>query len=205
MPLCTLVTKRPVEFAIFELCNTRLSSSRIAPFVGGLLAGCAAAVMGCPFSVVKIQMQASGKELHATSFRAAIAVWKGAGFRGLYRGLKASVMMQVPFSTVYLGTYGKLREALPKTALGTAVAGGAASMLTWTCLQPLDTLRTVTQAGALRSDEPALGVIAQTRQIVRTRGVLGLWAGWVPVALRSIPTSAASMLAYEGARSLCSQ
>lgn len=190
MPLCTLVAKRPIEFAVFEAFNARFSGSRFAPVLGGCLAGATAAAIGCPFSVVKIQMQATGKDVHASVREVISAVWRSCGMKGFYRGLLASVYKEVPFATVYLGAYGNLREALPKAYWSTAVAGGTASMITWTLLQPLDTLKTVIQAKVLNVAEPDVRWSEEARRIASTRGVRGLWAGWGPVALRALPTSA---------------
>eukprot|EP00747_Dinoflagellata_sp_TGD_P171001 gnl/TRDRNA2_/TRDRNA2_203954_c0_seq1.p1 gnl/TRDRNA2_/TRDRNA2_203954_c0~~gnl/TRDRNA2_/TRDRNA2_203954_c0_seq1.p1 ORF type:complete len:298 (-),score=34.44 gnl/TRDRNA2_/TRDRNA2_203954_c0_seq1:50-943(-) len=202
MPLCALTVKRPFEFLVFEAFNARFKGHRFATFGGGCLAGICAGVLGCPFNVVKVQMQSSSREVHANTWRAIAAVWSHAGPIGFFKGLQASVFMQVPFATLYLGTYGMLRERLPKTSLSTACAGGASSIITWTLLQPLDTMRTVIQSKTLRCNEPLLGYVEQFMRVVRARGVLGLWAGWVPVAARSIPTSAAAMLAYEWTRSI---
>mmetsp|Transcript_138147 Transcript_138147/g.240292 ORF Transcript_138147/g.240292 Transcript_138147/m.240292 type:complete len:294 (-) Transcript_138147:85-966(-) len=202
MPLCTLVAKRPLEFAVFEWFNARFRGSRFAPVLGGCLAGVTAAAIGCPFSVVKIQMQATRKEVHASVSAAITAVWRSCGMRGFYRGLLASVYKEVPFATAYLGIYGTLREALPKAYWSAAVAGGSASIMTWTLLQPLDTLKTVIQAKVLQVAEPDLRWTDEARRIAFTRGYLGLWAGWGPVALRSLPTSATAMVAYEWARTL---
>merc|ERR1712244_36722 len=107
-------------------------------------------------------------------------------------------MGQVPYATVYLGTYGSLRDRLPKKGWYTAFAGGAASLATCTLLQPLDTVRTVIQASVTSSPARRIGSwTEEVQKIVRERGVLGLWAGWRPSAVRALPTSAASMLAYE--------
>lgn len=200
MPLCTLVAKRPLEFAVFEWFNARFRGSRSAPVLGGCLAGICAAAIGCPFSVVKIQMQATSKEVHASFWEAISAVWRSRGMQGFYRGLLASVYKEVPFATVYLGAYGNLREALPKAYWSTAVAGGSASLLTWTLLQPLDTLKTVIQAKVLHVAAPDVRWAEEARRIAFSRGFLGLWAGWGAVALRSFPTSATAMVAYEWTR-----
>lgn len=200
MPLCMLVVKRPVEFAVFEWFNAQFAGSRFAPVIGGALAGVVSAVTGCPFSVIKIQMQATRKDVHASFLQATRAVWQSTGARGFYQGVSASVYKEIPFATVYLGTYGNLRESLPKSSWTPALAGGAASMITWTLLQPLDTLKTVIQASVLSSGERETGYLQRLQDIVRTQGVRGLWAGWAAVALRSIPTSAVAMLAYERTR-----
>jgi len=211
MPLASLVSKRPFEFAAFEWLNGRFREIFGKNFLGGFaassvagsVAGLLGAFIGCPFSVVKIQMQASGREVHATTCSAILTIWKSTGPLGFYRGLNASMIMQVPFAACYLGTYGKLRDTLPKKPLWTAVAGGAASLATCTMLQPLDTVRTMIQASATRSVEPkSLSWWPLVQQVVQERGALALWAGWGPAALRSLPTSAASMLVYEWCRGL---
>mmetsp|Transcript_44551 Transcript_44551/g.123398 ORF Transcript_44551/g.123398 Transcript_44551/m.123398 type:complete len:289 (+) Transcript_44551:87-953(+) len=201
MPLLQLACKRPFEFAAFEWFNARYRGRPGSSFGGGCLAGVVAAVLGCPFSVVKIQMQSRGREVHANSFQAVANVWRKAGAIAFYRGLKASVITKVPFSTLYLGMYGELRQAIPRTSWSPALAGGVASIVTWTLLQPLDTICTQIQSTVLRENAVARTWTGQVKHVVQTRGVLGLWAGWGPVALRALPTSAVAMLAYEWARS----
>jgi len=201
MPLAALVAKRPLEFAVFEWCNNYFDAKSNGPFIGGFTAGIIAAVMGCPFNVVKVQMQASNKEIYSHTFQAVLDVWKSRGFYGFYRGFHASLIMSVPSTTFYLGMYGSLREALPPSKWTPALAGIAASLSMWTMLIPLDNVRTVIQAKSFKTDEPVVGWCVQFMQILRTRGVKGLWSGWTPIAVRAPVTSACSMLAYEQARS----
>lgn len=202
MPLFSLVVKRPCEFVFFEWFNSRFSGLTGVSFVGGCFAGVIGAMVGCPFTVVKIQMQAFSSQVHSNTLHAICAVWQQRGFVGFYHGLYASVLMQVPYATVYLGTYGELRERLPKTSWCTAIAGGTASLTTCTLLQPLDTARTLIQARALDQQQASLAWGKQVALIVRQHGILGLWAGWGPAALRALPTSSAAMLVYERVRSL---
>lgn len=201
MPLCQLIIKRPFEFAVWEWFNSKFSGKVYAPILGGCLAGLTSSAIGNPFSVVKIQLQATGKEEVFNVREAARSVWLSRGMFGFYRGFTISLYKEVPFAGVYLGTYGNLREALPKTKWSPAVAGAIASMLTWSVLLPLDTLKTVIQFRVLQDSKP-LTVWQQLNTLIRDRGMSGLWAGWAPVAIRSLPSSAAAMMAYEWARSL---
>jgi len=201
MPLLQLLMKRPFEFYAFEWINRRFKGVPGSSFGGGCVAGMLAAVLGCPFSVVKIQMQAKERATYPTNTRAILAVWRASGFSGFYRGLKASMITKVPFSTVYLGTYGALRDRLPKTAWNPAVSGAAASLLTWSLLQPLDTMQTIIQSTAADSKSAdSRGWIAQFRSVFANGGARALWAGWTPVALRALPSSAVAMLCYEWTR-----
>lgn len=204
MPLASMMCKRPFEFAFYEWFKARFNGIPGISFIGGGIAGLIGTFVGCPFSVVRIQMQASSREVHSNCVNAIRAVWSSRGLKGFYQGISASVLMQVPYATVYLGMYGELRERLPKEAWCTAFAGGAASLTTCSLLQPFDTVRTLIQAQAVRpKEEGTTSWRDQARQVVQTRGVIGLWAGWRPSALRALPTSAASMLVYEKVRSLC--
>lgn len=232
MPLLALTTKRPVEFAVFEACNKAawggpggkgdgVGSSIVGgPFFGGALAGVVSATLGCPFNVVKVQTQSTSRVDggYKNALEAAKTVWRARGFFGFYRGLKATLIMQVPGCACYLGFYGTLREWLPQRTWTPAAAGCLSSMAMWTVLLPLDTVRTLTQAhsfkplgGAGGGSGSALSVssplappgwLETLRNVVRERGVRGLWSGWVPIAWRAIPVSAASMLAYEQTREL---
>eukprot|EP00928_Gymnodinium_smaydae_P100331 TRINITY_DN9820_c0_g1_i1.p1 TRINITY_DN9820_c0_g1~~TRINITY_DN9820_c0_g1_i1.p1 ORF type:complete len:273 (+),score=36.74 TRINITY_DN9820_c0_g1_i1:96-914(+) len=202
MPLASLVTKRPVEFAAFEWCNAAMGDRTKGPFAGGFVAGVISALMGCPFNVVKVQMQASRKDTYKNCLEAGMDVWRSRGPLGFYRGLSASLMFSLPATTFYLGTYGSLRERLPKSAWSPAVAGVIASLSMWTVMLPLDNVRTNIQSASVREvgrPEAWLAIFARLR---RTRGLAGLWAGWSAVALRAPASSACSMLAYEQVRSI---
>jgi len=203
MPLCTLMVKRPFEFAVFEELNHRFKGKSYAPWLGGCVAGATSAFIGCPFSVVRVQMQATTRNVYGSFVHAASEIWRQRGAGGFYQGITASLYKDIPFAAMYLGTYGNLREALPKTRWTSAIAGASASLITWTLLQPLDTIKTLSQAAVLEPQTRNWSWGRRCRSVVASHGIRGLWAGWGPVALRSAPSSAAAMTAYECTRSAC--
>merc|ERR1711957_287912 len=93
MPLVSLVAKRPCEFAAFEWCNKRYGKKGKGPIVGGFVAGIIAACMGCPFNVVKVQMQAHRKDIYRHTWQAVTEVWQQGGPLGFYRGFGATLIM----------------------------------------------------------------------------------------------------------------
>lgn len=203
MPLASLTVKRPFEFAVWEWFNSHFGGRSRGPFVGGFIAGIVSSLLGCPFNVVKVQMQTHKHDIYRHTFEACGEVWRQKGILGFYRGLHASLIMNVPSTTFYLGAYGSLREALPKSKWSTAFAGAISSLAMWTCLIPLDNVRTNIQSRSFKPDADAviLSWREQFLEIIRARGVLGLWAGWTPAAMRAPIVSALAMLAYEQARS----
>ena len=126
--------------------------------------------------------------------------------RSYFRGLQVALVYTIPSASLYLGTYSRLREVLlPQngsggtfTWLAGGLAGATASMCTGTVMLPLDTVRTVIQSevGSSSTMSPS----GAATQIVRSRGVIGLWSGLSPVLLRSVPSRFVSMGVYETVR-----
>ena len=81
-------------------------------------------------------------------------------------------------------------------ALAAASCGGAAGVVTWLIVLPLDNAKTIYQCerpGGAR-DLPPLALL---RALVAERGVSGLWRGAAPVVARAFPANAAQWLAWE--------
>mmetsp|Transcript_25844 Transcript_25844/g.65161 ORF Transcript_25844/g.65161 Transcript_25844/m.65161 type:complete len:345 (-) Transcript_25844:216-1250(-) len=149
VPLTSLLLKRPIEFAVYESLNESRPGSYFTNGASAALVGCA---LGCPFNIVKIRVQNSA----STTVREALrAVYREAPFgAGFFRGLSLQVGFGVPSASMYLGLYGKFREALlvendglvlSKGSAG-GLAGVASSMIMWSVLMPIDTLRTKVQS-----------------------------------------------------------
>jgi len=205
MPLVAAMAKRPFEFAAFEWCNERFGRKGKGPFIGGAVAGVIASCLGCPFGVVKVQMQSNVKETYRSPLNVMGDILRSRGVLGFYRGFGPSLIMSVPSCTFYLGAYGALREALPPSQWTPALAGMLASFSMWSCLLPLDNVRTNIQAQSFRSDQAVPSFAAKFVDLVKgPRGLRGLWAGWTAVAARGPIVSACSMLAYEKAREFAS-
>jgi len=88
------------------------------------------------------------------------------------------------------------RVGLFHEALAAASCGGAAGVVTWLAVIPLDNAKTVHQCerpGGPR-DLPPLALI---RRLITERGFRGLYRGASPVIARAFPANAAQWLAWE--------
>lgn len=196
----------PVELAVFEWFTHRFQGTWGASYAGGLLGGFASTLLVSPLSVIKVQMQMVPKKYNSPP-AAALAIWRAQGIKGFYRGFHTSLCVQVPYSTLFLGTYGLLRDAMPQGVLSPMLAGGLASIMTWTVLQPFDTLRTVSMSQATATaahNSTDRSLTSLLRRSMETCGPRGLWRGFAPVAVRALPSSGCSMLAYEGTKAMVS-
>jgi len=146
--------------------------------------------------VVKINLQNTDKRLIGGVVDLLRILTKAHGWQGLYLGLRINLAKDVIFGSMYLGSYGECRKRLPDTPVGHFLSGGLASLVLWTPLYPLDLIKTQIQS------MKHLTVADALRHTIKERGVPGLWRGIGMIYLRVFPTSACSMLAYEGARKM---
>ena len=98
-----------------------------------------------------------------------------------------------------LGTYGHLRNNLPQTSFSYFMAGGISSVITWSILFPIDSLRT-----NIISNKSDNGILSNLKILLKNQNIGRLWTGLTPVLLRIFPVSALSMLTYESTRKLLS-
>jgi len=191
MPLTSLVIKRPIEFIIFE----KVSAATESPFVGGFCAGAFGTLLGCPFSVVKIKSQ-NARDLKVGTI--IHDIYKETGPRGFFRGLTASFLMGTPSAGLYLGFYGTLRDKIFPTAWWTpAVAGSTASVMMWSIMIPVDSVKTRIQASWGSIGDRGGSIIPVVKEMYATYGIRGFWTGYLPILMRTVPVSGCSMAAYE--------
>lgn len=190
------------------------------------LARCVGCVALHPLTVLKTRAEAAGAVSSRNPFFGVLQLAQLEGLRGLYAGLIATMVRDVPFSGLYFLFYSKLRglsgaasysvgSSNPATAyehtrqrrpshlinfsIG-SVAGLTAALVT----QPFDVIKTWQQLTSTRSASAAVkfrkkdGVIFTMKQILASEGsTAGLLRGlWLRVLRRSL-TSAITWTVWE--------
>mmetsp|Transcript_65770 Transcript_65770/g.130319 ORF Transcript_65770/g.130319 Transcript_65770/m.130319 type:complete len:301 (-) Transcript_65770:266-1168(-) len=163
--------------------------------VGGLSRGMAV-IAFCPLTVIKTRAEA-GKALPAAggAFGQLVALARLEGSAGLFSGLLAALLRDVPYSGLSLLLMRGFRhEAIARgisPALSTSLAGAASATCATLLTQPADCIRTY-QVLDLKRDADrrkrdgdlnqlrALNAPQAFAHIVRTRGPLALFAGTAP-------------------------
>ena len=72
-----------------------------------------------------------------------------------------------------------------------ATSGGIAGTAYWTICLPIDTVKSIVQAGG---GDNAFKVALQ---VIKSNGIKGLYRGFTPSILRAFPTYSATFLAFE--------
>jgi solute carrier family 25 ornithine transporter 2/15 len=196
--------------------------------VGGL-SGVFSATAICPPEVIKCKMQAlqataAAEAKGVSAAQMVVRVWRADGARGFFAGLTPLLLRDVPFNTLFFGSYrayGRVwaaaRERVEAGGGGSAsvsgaqafACGGLAGMTAWTVVFPFDAVKSRMQVGvAPGSGRSGAGVLAALRGVVAEGGGglhgvrRGLYRGWSAAVLRAFPANAALFWGVETARTV---
>ena len=132
----------------------------------GAATGVFTSVAICPMEVLKVRLQVQVPAPTWTS--EAFHVLGSDGVGGLFRGIGALMLRDVPFNALFYGCYEsictammQLRGLQRKDELGTPyvfVSGGLAGCIGWSVIMPFDVAKTRLQSGA------ASGSLAPARE-----------------------------------------
>jgi len=210
-----------VFFATYEVSKRNLEQNRLfgasgaaspSPAACCCMAAASAEVMAClvrvPAEALKMRLQACQSTTVLSAFQT--LYWQG-GMRALYRGLPATIVLDVPFALLQFPVYEAVRGALARRrfqleaagkqpltsegsegALAGALAGSFAGLLT----TPLDVVRTrhvLETAGT--------SFVETAEAVYRQDGVAGFFRGTVP---RTLYTTLGGAI-YLGTYSVCAK
>ncbi|KAF2460611.1 mitochondrial carrier domain-containing protein [Lineolata rhizophorae] len=176
------------------------------PFWFGGSASCFAACVTHPLDLVKVRLQTQ----HATPRRNMLQMFahvvRADGFFGLYRGISASLLRQLTYSTTRFGVYEELKgiaaSARSSPSFPTLVAMASASgFLGGVAGNPADVLNVRMQHDAAlppserRNYKHALDGLAR---MVRDEGWASLWRGVWPNSMRAVLMTASQLASYDG-------
>lgn len=171
--------------------------------LSGAITGFCTAFVLCPADVVKCRAQlnrAQGGNGRVGDIMRALL--KDSGPKGLYRGFGIQIYRDIPFYAFFFGTYDfsckmfKKHTSLPDTT-AFFISGGLAGQMAWVASLPMDTIKSVIQT----APEPR-GIMPVANEIIKKRGIRGLFNGVEVAVIRAFPANAALFCAYEMSRSL---
>lgn len=167
VPLTTVPIDRAIQFYCFERLKQTHSN-----LYASILTSCATSIYNVPINYLQTRiMLGSSKQLS-------------------YRGYTADLLRSLFSTSIYLSTYGHVREQFK--SISPFFIGIFASTCMWTVVYPLDTIRVKKQA--------SLTIQNTYQRILNQSSVRELYRGYPLVIFRSLPSSGFGMLAYEYTR-----
>nr|XP_021187689.2 calcium-binding mitochondrial carrier protein Aralar1 isoform X2 [Helicoverpa armigera] len=189
------------DFVRDKFTDKKGNISMYAEILAGGCAGGSQVVFTNPLEIVKIRLQVAGEIAGGTKVRA-WSVVKDLGLFGLYKGAKACLLRDVPFSAIYFPAYAHVKAKFadengynhPLTLLAAGAIAGipAASLVT-----PADVIKTRLQVVARSGQTTYNGVIDAARKIYAEEGARAFWKGAVARVFRSSPQFGVTLVTYE--------
>ncbi|KAG1678126.1 Calcium-binding mitochondrial carrier protein Aralar1 [Nymphon striatum] len=198
--------EKAIKLTVNDFFRDKLSNEKgelplWAGYAAGGIAGASQVVFTNPLEIVKIRLQVAG-EITGGPKISALGVIKDLGFFGLYKGARACLLRDIPFSAIYFPVYAAGKEFLadedgnvhPLSLLAAAfIAGVPAASLT----TPADVIKTRLQVQAKAGQTTYNGVFDAAKKIFKEEGTRAFWKGAPARVARSSPQFAVTLAAYE--------
>jgi len=178
--------------------------SSLISFLSGGVGGIAAVVVGHPFDLVKVRLQAGTIDSsNGSVFRIMQRTVASEGIAGLYRGVSAPILAVSPIYAISFWGYDIGQQLVkmvrrdgddsPVNLLEICCAGGMSALPTTAIMAPTERLKCLMQVESHKYS----GIIDCARQVYRSGGISSLYKGTVLTLTRDIPGSVAWFGTYE--------
>jgi len=150
----------------------------------GATAGAAVTAIACPFELVKLSAQTqqlpfeemlkSGTKIDESvrrsyedkgTLRTAQNLIRHRGFMGLYSGFRLHMLRDSIGTAIYFVAYESVKQFLanargnsPTTPTAVVIAGGLCGLISWACIYPIDTAKSIYQRNCLSSHKDSTTV-----------------------------------------------
>ncbi|CAD5119751.1 DgyrCDS8346 [Dimorphilus gyrociliatus] len=206
--LVGVAPEKAIKLTVNDLMRDKLSNKNgglplWAECVSGGTAGGCQVLFTNPLEIVKIRLQVAGEVTAAVAKKeSAISVVRDLGLLGLYKGARACLLRDIPFSAIYFPAYAHMKNFTadskgynsPVSLLVSAtIAGAPAASLT----TPADVIKTRLQVVAREGQTTYSGLFDCAGKIYREEGFRAFWKGAGARVLRSSPQFGVTLMAYE--------
>jgi hypothetical protein len=187
IPLFTVPIDRAISFKIYET----LIGHQVSPYVAGGTCGIISSFINQPFNFIVNNYITRKPDSAHISLAKFIEnnIHKGE----LFIGFRTELCRSVISSGIYLGVYGHIRQKYGTDKWTTVINAIASSIVLWTFIYPLETIKVLQQTQKEHS----------VTSILKREKVHALWRGISIMYIRNIPSSVAGMLVYETIKKYC--
>jgi hypothetical protein len=176
--------------------DTKTSSSFYYDASIGSISGFIGTIVSCPLETLKCNMQVS-----SVTSPSMINLTKKIGIRGLFSGFGAACCRNIPFYLCFFPSYSRFldmvkpynsKDSSINNIMWCSFAGGVCGVFSWSIVYPLDVIKSNQQIYHNK-----MSIVQTARNIIKTRGIQGLFAGLVPTTIRAFPANAILMMGVE--------
>ncbi|KAI8834071.1 mitochondrial carrier domain-containing protein [Chytriomyces cf. hyalinus JEL632] len=210
--LIGVAPEKAIKLTVNDLVRRNFTNKDGSIFLGaeilaGSAAGASQVIFTNPLEIVKIRLQVQGEAARKTGAarQGAMQIIRSLGLFGLYKGVTACLMRDVPFSGIYFPVYAHLKKDIfhegrdgKKLAIGELLTSGAIAGIPAAYLvTPADVIKTRLQVAARSGETTYSGVFDAFRKILKEEGPRAFFKGGVARVLRSSPQFGVTLASFE--------
>jgi solute carrier family 25 carnitine/acylcarnitine transporter 20/29 len=185
----TVGLERSLQYYYLEKINKIYN-----PYLSGFIVSFASSIYNLPMQYLTTNIALLNKGHNLTQYI------NQTTYKDLYKGYFIETPKNILGSTIYLGTYFKLRSMTENSSLY-PYFGGISGTVTWLVIFPIDTIKTEYQT----TKNIKLSSIIYSRfnndKKKPLEGIKSFYKGLTPILLRTFPSAFAGMYMYEKVRS----
>lgn len=212
--LVGVAPEKAIKLTMNELMRARLKSADgeltlLSECIAGGSAGMSQVIFTNPVEVVKIRLQIQGETLGLGAGAVRQGAWSIAselGLLGLYKGVGACLLRDIPFSAIYFPVYSHIKKDVfgeggdAKKALSPGellLSGTLAGVPAAYLVTPADVIKTRLQVAARSGEETYQGIMDAASKIYRQEGFTAFFKGGPARVFRSSPQFGITLLTFE--------
>jgi solute carrier family 25 carnitine/acylcarnitine transporter 20/29 len=177
----TIGLERSIQYYYLEKINKKYNS-----YVSGFIVSMGSSIYNLPMQYLTTNIALVNKKDNSSIKK----IYKNTKFIDLYKGYFVETPKNILGSTIYLGTYLKLR-GLTDNKTYYPYFGGISGILVWLIIFPIDTIKTEYQT---TKNISVTNIILNRYKIY---GIKSFYIGIIPILMRTFPSAFIGMYMYE--------
>eukprot|EP01121_Diplochlamys_sp_Union-15-3_P006345 TRINITY_DN16838_c0_g1_i1.p1 TRINITY_DN16838_c0_g1~~TRINITY_DN16838_c0_g1_i1.p1 ORF type:complete len:252 (+),score=31.44 TRINITY_DN16838_c0_g1_i1:166-921(+) len=195
--------------------------SALGGFIAGAMTGSVVSLAECPIDFLKSQLQVQiikSKQIsgyvpeYSGVFDCGKKIVAKHGFTGIYQGLPATFLRNIPANAFFFGTYEvaksyflakhNLTDFKQLPFLNQLSCGGLAGVAYWLSIYPFDVIKSSMQADSPdKTTRKYRSIPDCAKKLWNEGGIRRFYRGFTPCMMRSVPANAAMFFTFETVRS----
>jgi len=163
-------------------------NTHINPFLSGRICGLISTTFIFPHDYVYYNYILCKKNISTLTFIK--CTFKDNNYAKMFTGWKSEIMRTIMSRSIYLGTYGIMRNKYGSDLSQTVINSSAGSVIACTITYPIDTVK-------IEQQTTGKTIIKIIKHRTKTYGVMNFWKGINSMYLKTLPTSILGMIVYE--------
>jgi hypothetical protein len=189
IPIIIVPIDRAIQFKTYEYLNKHIN-----PYLSGSICGIISSVFTLPSNYICNNYILNKNNNNLIKF--ILNILNKENYKKLVYGYKPEIIRSITGTSIYLGTYGTLRNKYGNSTKQSIINSALAGISVWTITYPIETIKIEQQINN------NINITSIIKNRVEKYGILNLWKGILPIYLRTLPSSIIGMVVYEKSKKI---